>query len=250
MLSLNRLPEHTRRVFDCLAQMEELRGFTLIGGTALALQFNHRKSEYLDFWLPATNLQKETISVLVRKAQHAGLLAQLVTPQDKIVSAKINGVDLLAYAQDYVISGVKVTFFARMDTAFEHFNKYPRISNSGSVFDIMDLEGLFSMKSYLLHRRVRSRDLFDLMFFMKKGKTLEQVLDAGVAADPACSDEYAKSVLIGDVPLDQEDEGFDSVGVTEKIEEIYSFFGRVVNEYEQALAQKMFRDVSADRRET
>jgi predicted nucleotidyltransferase component of viral defense system len=240
VLRLDSLPEKTLKVFECLAVNERLRDFTLIGGTALALQISHRKSEDLDFWLPAEKMDKETISAAVRRAQQAGFVAQLVTPHDKIVAAKINGRDLLAYAQDYVIGGVKVTFFARADTAFQHFNTYPRIASSAVSFGIMDLEGIFSMKSYVIHQRVRSRDLFDLKTFVQRGKTIEDILQAGSAADPACSSEYAKSVLLGDVPLDKEDEGFDSVDVTEKLQDIYSFFKCAINEYEQALAEQTF----------
>jgi len=240
VLRLDSLPEKTLKVYECLAVNERLRGFTLIGGTALALQISHRKSEDLDFWLPAEKMDKETISAAVRTAQQAGFVAQLVTPHDKIVAAKINGRDLLAHAQDYVIGGVKVTFFARIDTAFQHFNAYPRIASSATSFGIMDLEGIFSMKSYVIHHRVRSRDLFDLKIFVLRGKTIDDILQAGSAADPACSSEYAKSVLLGDVPLDKEDEGFDSVEVNEKLEDIYSFFKCAINEHEQALAEETF----------
>lgn len=185
-------------------------------------------------------MDKETISAAVRATQQAGFVAQLVPPHDKIVAAKINGRDLLAYAQDCVIGGVKVKFFARADTAFQHFDTYPRIASSATSFGIMDLEGIFSMKSYVIHQRVRSRDLFDLKVFVQRGKTIEDILQAGSAADPACSSEYAKSVLLGDVPLDKEDEGFDSVDVTEKLEDIYSFFNYAINEYEQVLAEQTF----------
>ena len=240
MLRLDSLSEKTLKVFECLAVNEQLRSFTLIGGAALALQISHRKSEDLDFWLPAEKMDKETISAAVRTAQQAGFVAQLVTPHDKIVAAKINGRDLLAYAQDYVIGGVKVTFFARVDTAFQHFNAYPRIASTSTSFGIMGVDGIFSMQSYVIHQRVRSRDLFDLKIFVQRGKTIEDILQAGSAADPACSSEYAKSVLLGDVPLDKEDEGFDSVDVTEKLEDIYSFFEIATNEFEQALAEKTF----------
>jgi hypothetical protein len=45
VLRLDSLPEKTLKVFECLAVNERLRDFTLIGGTALALQISHRKSE-------------------------------------------------------------------------------------------------------------------------------------------------------------------------------------------------------------
>lgn len=41
-------PEATR-LFDALAACPELAGFTLLGGTALALQIGHRISLDLDF---------------------------------------------------------------------------------------------------------------------------------------------------------------------------------------------------------
>lgn len=103
-----------------MAVDEQSRGFTLVGGTALALQMNDRKREDLDFWLSAEKMGKETI----------------------------------------------------------------------------------------------------------------------LAVNPACSSEYAKSVLLGDVPVGKEDEGFDSVDITEKLEDIRSFFKCAINEYEQVLAER------------
>lgn len=242
MLKLDSLPDATRRLFDHLAANALLRNFTLIGGTALALQIGHRRSEDLDFWLPAERMDKGIVSAIVRMAQEAGFEAQLVTPHHQIVAEKINGRDMLSRSQDYVIGGVKVTFFARTDVAYRHFDALTRIADSGCSFRVMGEEGLFSMKSYVIHQRVRSRDLFDLKTFMLHDKSIDDILQAGITADPACSPEYAKSVLIGDVPLDKEDEGFDSVGVTESIQDIYTFFKTAVNDYEQAIAEKTLRD--------
>lgn len=247
MLKLASLPEATRRVFDHFAANALLGDFTLIGGTALALQLGHRRSEDLDFWLPAERLNKDVVSTAVRMAQQAGFAAQLVTAHDKIVTARINGYDLLSFAQDYVIGGIKVTFFARLDVAYQYFNQLARLPDTPTSFRIMGTEGLFCMKSHVIHQRVRSRDLFDLKTFLQYGKTLSEILLAGPAADPACSSEYAKSVLLGDVPLDQEDEGFDSVGVTEHINDIYAFFQSAVDEYEQAIAEATFREMACQK---
>lgn len=243
MLNPDSLPEQTRKVFEHLAGSDLIQGFTLIGGTALALQIGHRRSEDLDFWLPAEKMNKSLVSAAVRAAQQAGFSSSLVTPHDKIVAAKINGTDLLASVQDYVIGGVKVTFFARLDTAFQYFNTFNRVSATNTAFGIMGADGIFAMKSYVIHQRARSRDLFDLKAFAMQGRTIREILHAGPAADPACSLEYAKSVLVGDVPLDKEDEGFDSIGVTESIGDIYAFFREAVNDYEQEIAEKTFNDM-------
>lgn len=244
MLKLASLPEQTRRVFEHLAANPAMQDFTLIGGTALALQIGHRRSEDLDFWLPAEQMNKARLSAIIRMAQQAGFQTLLATPHDKIVTARINGHDLLAYVQDHVIGGVKVTFFARADTAFQYFDTFSRIADSGTAFRIMDVEGLFAMKAYLIHQRVRSRDLLDLKTLLQKGRRIGDILQAGPAADPACSVEYAKSVLLGDVPLDQEDEGFDSIAVSEKMNDIYAFFQTAINDYEQAIAEQVFKDVA------
>jgi hypothetical protein len=112
VLKLDSLPDATRCVFDHLAVNSLLSDFTLVGGSALALLFGHRQSEDLDFWTPGKLLDKGRISEVVRMAQQAGFKAALATPHQQIVQAKINGFDLLAHTQDYVIGSVKVTFFA------------------------------------------------------------------------------------------------------------------------------------------
>lgn len=236
MLILDSLPAATRRVFDCLAQIRSLDEFTLIGGTALALQIGHRRSENLDFWLPGNCLDKGVVSTAVRSAQEAGFQATLAIPSHQIVRAKINGIDLLAHAQDYVIDGVKVTFFARYDVAYQYFDACARLNNTQTSFRIMSEAGLFAMKAHVIHQRVRSRDLFDLKTFMMRGKQLRDILQAASRADPACSQEYAKSVLSGYIPLDKEDEGFDSIGLTETMQDITLFFKGAIDEYEQTIA--------------
>jgi hypothetical protein len=77
---------------------------------------------------------------------------------------------------------------------------------------------------------------------MRRGKRLEDILDTARAADPACSPEYAKSVLIGDIPLDRDDEGFASLGIAETIQDIHAFFKAAVDEHEQSIAARMLGD--------
>lgn len=200
MLKLDSLPKETRRLFDYLSSVSEIKNFTLIGGTALALQFGHRNSEDLDFWLPAEKMNKHLVSSVVGSTQRAGFSARLATPHASIVTAKINGYDLLSFARDYVIGGVKVTFFSRLDNPFKAF--------------------------------------------VLQGKTVGDILHGAELADPAVSTEYAKEVLIGGVPLDKEDEGFDSIGVQEKITDIYSFFSAAINEHEQSEAAKIYTEIA------
>lgn len=244
MLKLDTLPTATRKLFDEMAENDLLKDFTLIGGTALALQIGHRRSEDLDFWLPAERLNKGIVSTIVRSAQAGGFSTKLITPPHIITASKINGQDVLAFAQDYSIGGVKVQFFARNDLPYLGFDKYSRLTDSQTTFGVMSAEGLFVMKSWLIHQRTRSRDLFDLKAFMERGKTLQDILDAGSNADPGTSTEYAKLVLIGDVPLDKEDEGFAAIDVKETVHDIHDFFRKAVNEYEQSIAKHTLEELS------
>jgi hypothetical protein len=49
MLKLELMPKATQEIFDRLKDDHRLDFFSLVGGTALALQIGHRISEDLDF---------------------------------------------------------------------------------------------------------------------------------------------------------------------------------------------------------
>jgi hypothetical protein len=242
MLKLDCMPERTQRVFQVLAKEPLMKGFVLIGGTALSIQIGHRLSEDLDFWLPAISMSKDRVdSVLFNLSQH-GIFHEFATPAWKISQARINGIDLLSQSRDHIIDGVKVTFFARDDVPYRHFAQMRRIK-SKPQFSIADEEALFNMKSWLISQRVRSRDLYDLMILMQRGKTIQDILDAGAQADPSFQREYAKEVLVGNVPLDADDEGFESIGIRVTLADMHKYFLAAVNEYEVNLASAISKAI-------
>lgn len=240
MLKLDAMPERTRRVFQALAKEPLMQGFVLIGGTALSIQLGHRLSEDLDFWLPAAVMSKQRIDAILDNLAAQGMQQEFATPAWKISQARINGIDLLSQSRDHVIDGVKVTFFARDDTPYRHFAAMPRITGKAK-FDIAHQDTIFNMKSWLISQRIRSRDLLDLMTMLQRGRTLQDILDAGTQADPAYQREYAKEVLVGNVPLDEDDEGFDSIGIGITVEDIHRFFLEAVNQYEVGVAEGVRR---------
>lgn len=237
------LPENTRNVFDYLANEPLLRNFTLIGGTALSLQIGHRLSGDLDFWTANETLKKHEISMVIRNAQNNKFNAELAMSNNKIIAAKINGIDVLLYSQDYKINNVKVTFFARKDEPYQYFDGFDRIKHQDTSFSIMAEEGLLAMKSYVIHQRTRSRDIFDLYFLLKNGGLIEDILDYGKKADPSSSIECAKAVLMGLIPLDEDDEGLVSIGELTPMTDIYDFFKRKIDDYEIAIAAQVKIDI-------
>ncbi len=236
MLRLEFMPKRTRSVFEALSQEPLMRGFVLIGGTALSIQMGHRLSEDLDFWLPATAMSKDRVDVILSNLGRSGIHHEFATPAWKISQARINGVDLLTQSRDHVVAGVKVTFFARDDVPYRHFAEMNRIEE-GTQFSIADEDAIFNIKSWLITQRVRSRDLYDLMVMLQRGKTLQDILDAGARADPSFQREYAKEILVGNVPVDAEDEGFESIGLKVTINDVHLYFLAAVNEYEVNIAK-------------
>ncbi|MEK7810941.1 MAG: nucleotidyl transferase AbiEii/AbiGii toxin family protein [Pseudomonadota bacterium] len=238
------MPERTWRVFEVLAKEPLMKGFVLIGGTALSIQIGHRLSEDLDFWLPGPSLSKDRVDSILHNVGQHGLSHEFATPAWKISQARINGIDLLSQSRDHIVGGVKVTFFARNDVPYRHFAGMKRIK-SKTRFSIADEEALFNMKSWLISQRVRSRDLYDLMILMQRGKTIQDILDAGAQADPSFQREYAKEVLVGNVPLDADDEGFESIGIQATLGDMREFFLAMVNEYEVVLAGAIGKDIAS-----
>ena len=231
MLQLEFMPPDTRRVFEVLAQERLMQGFVLIGGTALSIQLGHRLSEDLDFWLPEHAMSKVRVDEILFNLGKLGIHHQFATPAWQLSQARINGIDLLSQSRDHIVDGVKVTFFARDDVPYRYFANLPKITGH-ATFAIATDNMIFQMKSWLITQRVKSRDLYDLMVMMQRGNGLQDILAAGANADPAFQREYAKEVLVGNVPLDKGDERFESISLKVTTEEIYRYFLAAVNEYE------------------
>ena len=60
------LIEPTARLWTVFKNKPELNGFVLIGGSALALRINHRKSEGLDFAWPHGKFPREALQELIK----------------------------------------------------------------------------------------------------------------------------------------------------------------------------------------
>lgn len=240
------LPKKTRALFDRLIEEPRMRGMTLVGGSALALQIGHRMSEDLDFAVFAPKIPAARIDALMAGLEKEGHVVSLLTPQSSIEQFKINtGKRLLDYARDYVVDGAKMTFFARgagsggTQEQLKWLAAAPR-AHSGKGFDVLGAEGVFAMKALLLADRARSRDLFDLMVLIQNhGYALDQALGfvKKLAPIERRDIERHKAVMTGAIPLDPEDEGFESIGVKMPMEDIYAFFEEQIAGLERSLAR-------------
>lgn len=110
-------------------------------------------------------------------------------------------------------------------------------------FDGLGLDELVIKKSIGVYDRVRSQDIFDLMVLARDhGYTLKDIFAAIDAYQPIRhkDPEHFKSVVTGLIPVDGNDEGFSSIRLNVKMEEVYTHFKKLVNDYEVMVAQELW----------
>jgi predicted nucleotidyltransferase component of viral defense system len=247
------LPPQTRALFQRLAGEPLMAGLILVGGSALALQIGHRSSEDLDFALLGPKLPSARLNGLIATLEAEGRTVSLMTVQSDIERFRINtGRKLLDYARDYAVDRAKLTFFARgvnAPKAQVDFLARSAHSHAKISFQIMGLDGLFAMKALVLAERARSRDLFDLMVLIRdRGYRIEDAFRQVQTLAPIEQRdiERHKAVMTGVIPLDREDEGFESLGLKTGVSEIYKFFDAEIGRFERDVAREVLREAGRE----
>jgi hypothetical protein len=118
----------------------------------------------------------------------------------------------------------------------------PKLEIGEEGFDVVGLDELLTKKSIVLYDRVRSQDIFELMILTRDhGYTLKDIFAAIDAYQPIRhkDPEHFKSVVTGLIPVDENDEGFSSIRLNVKMEEIYKHFKILINDYEVMAVQQL-----------
>ncbi len=177
MLHFDALPESTAKLLGRLQTLEEVQGFTLIGGTALALQARHRESEDLDLAWTQGKLPQRQIEKLL-KSLAGDIQPKLITDQAALLDAENDGLDLNETQQDWQIGNVKVTFFAPFSRAQLDVYKQAHPLQLEQI-KVLDPDSVFALKDSLVLDRKTSRDLYDLWFFLdRRDRTIDDILTA------------------------------------------------------------------------
>ena len=136
-------------------------------GTALALVHGHRLSEDLDFACPGAHLDQATVSKILEGLARAGFDPRLMPNEDARQEAEIGGLDLDDFQQDWEADGTKITF-----VALAAVDPTRILENSGTIpygsVRVAVPDTIFSLKALALTDRTRSRDLFDVWFFLAR----------------------------------------------------------------------------------
>lgn len=240
MLKFDSLPEKTRRVFDYLVQYDApaMHQATLMGGTALALLLGHRLSEDLDFFYFEQALPKQAIKSLIYDLKAEGFSVSNIMVPSRTSQARINGFFLDEYVQEYAVDGVKVSFCVMAkgsQSRGDYLSTAERVARFGQ-FGMLALEPLFKSKAVVLMDRVKSRDLFDLMILLTQyNYTIDDIIDTIITIDERdeVEAETVLEILVGNIPVDKDDPGFESIDLDISLKDIYKQLTLLVNVYEQ-----------------
>jgi len=144
------LPGRSRKILDSLEALSspELEGWTLAGGTGLALHLGHRVSEDFDFF----RLEPMKTDRLDRALRETGPVETLQREEGTLT---------------VLAGGVKLSFFSVLDPFLFAGPPY-------AFFEVADVRDIALMKLAAISSRGSRKDFIDLYTILRGGLTLEE----------------------------------------------------------------------------
>ena len=142
--------------------MECIKPYILCGGTALAMQIGHRKSEDLDFmmWRISKTEKPEVNWNLIEKE-----LTEKIGP--------IENFNMLGFDQiEFRVKGVKFSFFVSEN----HSPVSTPVNYMGNI-RLADIESIMAMKMEVMLRRMKFRDYYDIYSIIKEGHSINDGIE-------------------------------------------------------------------------
>lgn len=154
------LAPHTQQVFEAVSQLDCIKPYLLVGGTALFLQIGARQSEDLDFmkW-PTFKAEKMEMAWFQIEKE----LASVGDIQHK----DILDIDHV----EYLVSDVKFSFYA--------CPKYSPVSAPVDYLNnlrLADVKSIGAMKMEVMLRRSNFRDYYDIYSILRYGVPVSELI--------------------------------------------------------------------------
>ena len=149
-------------IIEQVAQMECIKPYILCGGTALAMQIGHRKSEDLDFmmWRISKVEKPEVNWNLIEKE-----LSEKIGP--------IESFNMLGFDQvEFRVKGVKFSFYVS--------DNYSPVSGTVDYLGnirLADVSSIMAMKIEVMLRRMKFRDYYDIYAILKEGYSINDGIE-------------------------------------------------------------------------
>lgn len=155
------LAPHTAKIFEAITQLECIKPYVLVGGTALSLQLGTRLSEDLDFmsWRKTRNEKREVDwPAISRELEKIGT----------IDSFDIYDLDHV----EYVVNGVKISFYAN-----PNFSPVQQEISHINNLRLAPPLAIGAMKMEVMLRRSKFRDYYDIYSLLMAGEDLSEMIN-------------------------------------------------------------------------
>lgn len=156
------LTANIETIIEQVAQLECIKPYVLCGGTALAMQIGHRKSEDLDFmmWrLSKTEKPEVDWNTIERELS------------DKV--GKIENFNMLGFDQvEFLVKGVKFSFFVSDNLS----PVSTPVAYLGNI-RLADVESIMAMKMEVMLRRMKFRDYYDIYCILQEGYSIRKGIE-------------------------------------------------------------------------
>ena len=149
-------------IIELVAQLECIKPYILCGGTALAMQIGHRKSEDLDFmmWRKSQTEKPEVDWNAIEKEL-----------SEKI--GEIENFNMLGFDQvEFLVKGVKISFFVSDNLSPVSMP----VTYLGNI-RLADIESIMAMKMEVMLRRMKYRDYYDIYCILQEGYSIHKGIE-------------------------------------------------------------------------
>ncbi len=159
------LTNKTDAIIGKVAAMDCIKPYILCGGTALAIQLNHRKSEDLDFMMWRQS-----------KKEKPSVDWPVIEKELKEKIGEIENFSMLGFDQvEFVVANVKFSFYVS-----DNFSPVSKPVHYLGNIRLADIYSIMAMKMEVMLRRTKIRDYYDIYAILREGYDISVGIDAAL----------------------------------------------------------------------
>lgn len=156
------LTTNIEAIIEQVAQLECIKPYILCGGTALAIQIGHRKSEDLDFMMWR-----------ISKTEKPEVNWNAIERELKEKIGEIENFNMLGFDQvEFVVKGVKFSFFVS-----DNLSPVTAPTEYLGNIRLADIESIMAMKMEVMLRRMKFRDYYDIYCMLREGYSIHNGIE-------------------------------------------------------------------------
>ncbi len=158
------LAPNTNKIFESISNLDCIKSYVLVGGTALSLQLATRESEDLDFmsWRKNKNDKREIDWPIIRKELES--------------IGNVEKIDILDFDHvEFVLDGVKISFYISPNSS-PLSQEICWLNN----LRVADKVAIGAMKMEVLLRRSKFRDYYDIYSLIEDGVSIHDMINAAL----------------------------------------------------------------------